>query len=70
MKVILTSVSGRIEDKIIEINTIEELFKLSEELKEELIITTTFVCSDNNDTYIKKPCIEVYDDYREEERGW
>ena len=42
----------------IEINSLEELMKFQEAVREELILGTSRI--DN-----KTPCIEIYDDYRE-----
>ena len=42
----------------IEINSLEELIKFQEAVREELILGTSRI--DN-----KTPCIEIYDDYRE-----
>lgn len=42
----------------IEINTIEELMKFQDSVKEELILGTSYIDD-------KTPSIEIYDDYRE-----
>lgn len=42
----------------IELNTIEELMKFKDSVKEELILGTSYIDD-------KTPCIEIYDTYRE-----
>ena len=69
MKFALYNVKGTIQ-KIIDIDTIEQLIKLKEEYDNELIITDNFFYNTHY-THISeeyKSCkyaIEIYDDYRE-----